>query len=131
MTNKTGNDGPEKVEQAAEEIKVEVAKKAPRAPANKKQEKEAADKELEVVEELITQRIYVGPGKPGLITNTVYADGYPLPVAEMIAVCPAIEKLMVKIAEYPEARRKVTEKGTLEYANAAKVLEFFKKGDKN
>lgn len=77
-------------------------------------------------ESLESKRIYVGPGKPGLITNTVYSGGFPIFVKEMIEECPAIESLMVRISDYPTAKEKVRKMGTIEYANAKKVLEYFK-----
>lgn len=86
---------------------------------------EAKDVAKALKEPLTEKRIYVGPGKPGLITNTVYSGEFPLFVKEMIEACPAIESLMVKISEYPIAKEKVNQKGTIEYANAKKVLEYF------
>lgn len=76
-------------------------------------------------EPLSNKRIYVGPGKPGLITNTVYSGELPLFVKEMVEECPAIGNLMVKISEYPVAKEKVGQKGTIEYASAKKILEYF------
>lgn len=75
---------------------------------------------------LANKRIYVGPGKPGLITNTVYSGGYPVFVSAMIEECPAIEKLMVKIPDYATAKLKVKKKGTIEYENAQRVLSYIK-----
>jgi len=91
-----------------------------------KQEQESVNPEVQEQEPLANKRIYVGPGKPGLITNTVYDGDYPFPVQEMIKQCPSIEKLIVKISELAEKSAKVREKGTMEHRHAVKVLEYFK-----
>lgn len=92
----------------------------------------AKDVEKALKPPLSDKRIYVGPGKPGLITNTVYSGGYPLFVKKMIEDCPAIESLMVKIPDYAKAKDNVKKVGTIEHANAKKVADYFKsEGVKN
>lgn len=77
-------------------------------------------------EPLEKKRIYVGPGKPGLITNTVYDGDFPIYVKQMIEECPAIGKLMVKISDYAKAKENVGKTGTVEIGNAQRVLDYFK-----
>lgn len=103
----------------------EVTTTKPQRTTNKLQESVNTEVKQEQ-ESLANKRIYIGPGKPGLITNTVYDGEYPLPVEEMIVQCPSIEKLMVKISELAEKSTKVREKGTMEHRHAVKVLEYFK-----
>lgn len=74
------------------------------------------------------KKIYVGPGKPGLLTNTVYDGGYPLYVQEMIDECPEIEKLMVEIKNYRTSQQKIKEIGTLENSYARKIMDYFEEG---
>lgn len=100
------------------EVEVRTARKV---PAVKKSES------TEKVEVLSEKKIYVGPGKPGLVTNTVYDGGYPIFIKEMIEECPEIEKLMVAIKDYSTAQQKIREKGTLEHAHAEKIMAYFKK----
>lgn len=100
------------------EVSTHVTKKAPVVKKSEPKEK---------AEALSEKKIYVGPGKPGLLTNTVYDGDYPLYVQEMIDDCPEIEHLMVGIKDYRTAQQKTKEKGTLEYTRATKIMEYFKK----
>lgn len=124
MTKKNGDN----TDLVKEELPVKASKK--NAPKSSAKDAKVASEDLvtdnEEVEELSVQRIYVGPGRPGLITNTVYSDGYPIFVSEMIEECPSIEKLMVKIADYSTAKVRVGEKGTVENTNAQKILDYYK-----
>lgn len=121
MTKKIGDDADLKKEEAPVEV---TEKKSPAKAVKVKSEDLTIGNEE--VEELSVQRIYVGPGRPGLITNTVYSNGYPIFVAEMIEECPSIEKLMVKITDYATSKARVGEKGTVENTHAQKVLDYYK-----
>lgn len=90
----------------------------------------AKDVEKALTPPLSDKRIYVGPGRPGLITNTVYDGGYPIYVKEMMEECPAIEKLMVKIKDYTKAKENINKKGTIENRHAQKVIDYFGEGVK-
>lgn len=74
------------------------------------------------------KRIYIGPGKLGLITNTVFDGELPMHVKQMVEECPEIEKLLVPIKDYKIKRGKVNRKGTLEYESARKVTAYIRKG---
>lgn len=74
---------------------------------------------------LSNKKIYVGPGSPGLMPNTVYDGGYPLYVQEMIDDCPEIEKLMVNIDQYAVSQKSVKENGSLLNTYAKKVTKYF------
>ncbi len=90
----------------------------------------APKKEQKNNEPLANKRIYVGPGRPGLLTNAVYDGEYPIYVQEALEECPAIEKLMVPIHQYQSKKKAAKEKGTIEYKWAQEVFEYFQKDDK-
>lgn len=77
-------------------------------------------------DEQMKQYIYVGPNFPGLTSYTVIdgKDKYPVHIKKIVTGCPSVGKLFVPVAELTSVEPATKTKGTLEYRNYTKAIEY-------
>ena len=85
---------------------------------------EEVEKNNHKKKEKASKRIYIGPNLQQLITYTVVEDEFPEHIKSIIKACSSVEKLFVKIDELAALEKRTKTKGTLEYRNYIKVIEF-------
>lgn len=84
-----------------------------------------------VHKEKVPQKIYVGPNLLGLPKYTVVESVKTPHIQSFIKDCAEIEKLFIPIEKMAETESRISQKGTLEYRDYNKALEFkVGKGDK-
>lgn len=77
-------------------------------------------------------RIYVGPSLPKakLPQFTVFANGYPQYVQDLIDKCPSLKQLIVPTSKVQQARRELAVKGTLLNTLSLKIVNEYLQGAK-
>jgi len=76
------------------------------------------------------QLIYCGPNIPGGILQkyTVYVNGIPRYLSDLLIKCPAIKSLIVPIEQFSQTEQAIKQKGTPQNMFYNQILEYFKKG---
>jgi hypothetical protein len=77
---------------------------------------------------LIQQVIYCGPTLPrqyGLPQYRVFIGGIPAHLAEVIAICPAINALIVPVGDYAKTKIAIATKGTPQATLYAQIVKQF------
>lgn len=90
------------------------------------------DKKVDKVEtkkEVVTQKeslIYCGGNFPGgkLASYTVFKDGFPLHIKDLIEKCPALKSLFVKTEDFPTMMQKINDRNSAEHQIFLQVEKF-------
>lgn len=86
--------------------------------------KAVAQSKVPVHKESVPQSIYLGPSVPGLSKYTVIESEQANHIKQYVKDCPEIGKLIVPVLKMAEKEGRLKTKGTLEYRQNEKVLEF-------
>lgn len=75
-------------------------------------------------ETVVKPKIYIGPNMVQLTTYTVFSNGLPFHVEDLIKKCPSVGRLIVSIEDLAQAEGKSRTKGSKEYRHYRDVIKF-------